>query len=149
MEVSEELKRANAKSKVHVGAAYYINDLEADKLKMHVIVGISKDRLTSVAVRINSEINKWTPQNERGYHVPIAQRNNTFLKYDSHLNCSKLLQKRSIDELTEYFYNNPAMYLGQLNEADVQIARITIAKAHTIENATRELYGLNLQNLLP
>jgi len=149
MELSEELKRANAKRKVHIGAVYFINDPEAKKLKMHAIVGFSNNRLTSVAIRINSEINKWTPQNEIGYHVPIAQKKHAFLKHDSYLNCSKLLQKRGIDELVEYFYNNPAMYLGKLDDADLGIAKITIANAHTIENTAKEQYGLSLKNPLP
>lgn len=51
MELGEDLKKSNAAKKIYVGAVYYVKDSEANKLKMHVIVGLSSGSLTSVAVR--------------------------------------------------------------------------------------------------
>lgn len=131
--------------KLEIGSVIYefVTDTIPPKKKFYIIVGRTSDNLLLSTVYINSNIyEKRFPTEElKKLHVKISASNNTFLDYDSYVDCSRMQQKKydnvkkCVDDGGEFGYYN------SLIPEELQEIISTIKSAPTINNYTKKRFG--------
>ena len=141
MIIPEELRRKIADDDVRVGSVIKLYDTEAEKYKWHIVVGGDSDNLLTATVRINSEINANIPSKLRKYQHSIKKTDYCFLKHDSHVNCSMLIEHKK-SSLVNHIKDNPLLMLGCIEEKKIDEIRSIIAICETIEPKQKKKFGL-------
>jgi len=141
MKFPEELRHKIADDDVKVGSVIKLYDIEAGKDKWHIVVGTDNDKLLTATVRINSEINAKMPPKIRKYQQYIKKEDYHFLKHDSYVNCSMLIEHNR-SRLITHVKNNPGLVLGYIEEKQIDEIRSIIADCVTIEPKQKKQFGL-------
>jgi len=115
-----------------------------DKHKYSIIVGISEDKFTIATVFINSLINPNAINSPElvALQFGIKPSNYPFLRTDSYVDCSQIIDRIQITLLDEI--NASGRLLGQINKPDLKTIINLIVNAPSIQP-----YYLKLCNIKP
>lgn len=140
----EKIKGDFAKRNIEIGKALFIriSNFNISYPKYWIIVGFSFDKKTIAGVIINTDINKNIFWNEelRKLNLLISQKNNSFLDYDSYVDCSKL-HKSSFDEVYNAIVDNPKIVVGNVDNIFFEKIHQTIKEARTISLKDKRDFG--------
>ncbi len=143
--LSQEVLSKLASNTVSVGDVYEINMTTQNGLtlksgyksrnKYFVVLGFDENGIAYGGVVINSHINYNMDTTITDFLMPIKKSKYPFLRYDSFVDCSKLMTA----EARKF---NEWHYLGSINDDDVAIIIGTIKESPRENEAHLALYGL-------
>lgn len=134
-----------AAATVNVGDVYEITMTEANGIKpkdgaasrdkYFVVLGFDADGNAYGGVIINSRINRNLPAHIKMYHMPVRQSKYPFLRYDSFVDCVRLMtaSPRKFNEWN---------YLGKIDDYDIELIIGTIKESPRESKQHLALFGL-------
>jgi hypothetical protein len=139
----ESFRKGFSERNLILGSVIKIYDPWAEKYKIHIIVGFDKEKILTATVRINSEknINVFSSPYLKNLCHTLRKKQNIFLKWDSFVDCSKLLEWET-SELLDILIEKPGILQGNIEEKELDIIRSVLATARTIEPKKKKKYGL-------
>jgi len=110
------------------------------KIKLFVVWGL-EESLNQIGVSfINREIRSIKNPRLQALQHPLLSKNNTFLTYDSFLDCSKIYEKE-LKKVRDLLIEDTQVFLGNISSKDLFVAEKIIRNATTIEVKLKRRYG--------
>ena len=138
----QDIKDDFARRNIDVGKTLLVEipDFNISYRKYWIIIAVSPSYIAGVVV--NTEINKNIFWNEqlRELNIPILQKENPFLQYDSFVDCSKI-RKCPSEEIQKAITENPKIVVGNITDILLKKIHITITNAKTISKKDKKEFG--------
>jgi len=136
----------NGKIKPGTALLLKVESFKINHPKYIILTALSSDKKQICSVVINTEINKNVYKSEkiRKLHIKIRVEEHDFLKYDSYINCTQLLEY-SVKEIEKFIKEKPERVLGTVSEEILKKIHNTLTFAETIDNKTKKKYGFALK----
>lgn len=98
-----------------------------DHPKFFIIAGISKDRISVCSVYINSHIHPSIMQKQKllDLQILLKKQNNSFLKYDSYVNCSDYISMK-LNAISNWIADRSCKVIGSINDEELKSIRETL-----------------------
>ena len=130
---------------VKVGDVYEMTMTEANGItpkagdvsrdKYFIVLGFDANGVVYGGVIINSRINRNLPPHLKMYHMPVRQSKYPFLRYDSFVDCVRLMVA-----FPQKF--NDWNYLGEIDEDDVELIIGTVRESPVESEERLAQFGL-------
>lgn len=143
-DISNKLKAHFAVKELTPGMVIRIYDPVADKEKWLLILGIEDGNVLTGVVRINTDINFNVNHSKelQDLQYPLSKKDNGFLKWDSHVDCSNLFD-RKYDELLKHVTQNPEELKGTVTNRDFDLITGAVKESPTITPKKLKQFKLN------
>ncbi len=115
------------------------------KVKYHIVVGISEERILLGTVRINSNININVYQDQASQYrcIKMKAEKYDFLDHDSTIDCNHLLT-HNLQDVKTYINSHPEVILGDITTEDLEDIKLRMLDAPTITEEDKEIFGISL-----
>ena len=111
-----------------------------DHRKFFVVMGVSEDKVCGFFF-INSNINSaiFNKQEQLNLQYPLLHRDYSFLKYDSFLCASSVIERRVFD-IAEGIHNNTTAIIGRMKEEHIADVIEMVLSSKVISERHKKLY---------
>ncbi len=115
------------------------------KVKYHIVVGISEERILLGTVRINSNININVYRDQASQYrcIKMKAEKYDFLDHDSTIDCNHLLT-HNLQDVKTYINSHPEVILGDITTEDLEDIKLRMLDAPTITEEDKEIFGISL-----
>lgn len=115
------------------------------KVKYHIVVGISEERILLGTVRINSSmnVNVYRDQASQYRCIKVKADKYDFLDHDSTIDCNHLLS-HNLKDIRTYLSSHPDVILGDITTEDLEDIKLRMIEAPTITEEDKEIFGISL-----
>ncbi|MDD4968943.1 MAG: hypothetical protein PHT07_05900 [Paludibacter sp.] len=125
-----------------IKGAVFINKFEnIDHPKFFIIVGLSKDKIFTCSVYINSNIPKAIMKRQAllDLQVPVKGTKYSFLNHDSFVCCSTPLLIETVT-IQKWIASKTCFFKGQLDKEDLENVTTTMIQSGLLSDEELELY---------
>ena len=114
------------------------------KVKYHIVVGVSEERILLGTVRINSamNINIYRDQESQYRCIKMKADKYNFLDHDSTIDCNQLLS-HNLNDVKNYISSHSNVMLGGITTDDLEDIKLRMLEAPTITEEDKEIFGIS------
>ncbi len=113
------------------------------KVKYHIVVGVSEERVLLGTVRINSTMNapKGIYRHSCLENTATAPDKYDFLDHDSTIDCNHLIS-HDLNDIKTYIVSHQDVILGDITPDDLEDIKLRMLDAPTITEEDKEIFGI-------
>lgn len=114
------------------------------KVKYHIVIGVSEERILLGTVRINSNMNANVYRDQASQYRCIKMKADkyNFLDHDSTIDCNHLLS-HDLSAVKTYICSHPDVMLGDITTDDLEDIKLRMLDAPTISEEDKEIFGIS------
>lgn len=113
------------------------------KVKYHIVVGVSEERVLLGTVRINSTMNANVYRDQASQYrcIKIKADKYDFLDHDSTIDCNHLIS-HDLNGIKTYIVSHRDVVLGDITPDDLEDIKLRMLDAPTITEEDKEIFGI-------
>lgn len=142
--LDEDSKKKLYNSSLQTGDVFLNEFKEASHKKFFIVAGLSQDKVYLCSVFINSKIHPsiHNKPKQLELQMPLKKNNNSFLKYDSYVNCAYPM-RLDTSKIIDSIINKECTIIGRVDNTDLLSIQDMIIDSGLLSEEEIEMFFFN------